>query len=175
MTRHGLLSPGAAQGHAWDPQDTRRRRTGPAHKDPVAAGGAAAPGPGDPGGAEQARLRRKAGVHGQIAHRISGLMQGNAARCDDLRRRLAVLRVPGGPPSAARAAAVVEQEIQALERIIAWQAGTAGWHLGEARRLRDLAGGQRGPEGPAAAPAPGRTISGETTRQPGGCGQAEGA
>jgi hypothetical protein len=175
MTRHSLLSPGAAQGHAREPRDTRRRRTGPAYEDPVAADGAAAPGPGDPGGAEQARLRRKAGVHGQVPHWISGLMQGNVASCDDLRRRLAVLRVPGGPLSAAGAAAMVKQEIQALERIIAWQAGTAGWHLGEARRLRDLAGRANRPEGPAAAAAPGRTISGETTRQPGGCGQAGGA
>jgi hypothetical protein len=51
---------------------------------------------------------------------------------------------PGGPLSAAGAAAVVEQEIQALERIIARQARTAGWHLGEARRLRDLAGRSKG-------------------------------
>jgi hypothetical protein len=83
-------------------------------------------------------------VHGQVAHWISGLMQGNAASCDDLRRRLAVLRVPGGPLSAAGTAAMVEQEIRALERIIAWQAMTAGWHLGEARRLRDLAGRAKG-------------------------------
>jgi hypothetical protein len=54
-------------------------------------------------------------------------------------------------------------------------AGTAGWHLGEARRLRELAGRVNGTEGPAAAPAPGQTISGQTTRQPGGCGQAGGA
>ena len=63
------------------------------------------------------------------ADRISKFMQGNAASCGDLRRRLAVLRFPGGPPSAAGAAAAGEQEIQALERITALQAGTAGWHL----------------------------------------------
>lgn len=171
MTRHGLLSPGAAQGRARETQDTRRRRAGPVYEDPAAADSAAALDADDLGDAEQARLRRRAGVHSQVASWISGLMQGNTASCDDLRRRLAALRVPGGPPSAA----AVEQEIQALERIIAWQAGTAGWHLGEARRLRDLAGRANRPEGPAAAAAPGRTISGDTTRQPDGCGQAGGA
>jgi hypothetical protein len=42
-------------------------------------------------------------------------------------------------------------------------------------RLRELAGRVNGTEDPAAAPAPGQTISGQTTRQPGGCGQAGGA
>ncbi len=167
MTRHSLLSPGAAQ----ELRDTRPRRAGPVYEDPAAADSAAAPGADDPGDAEQTRLRRRAGVHSQVASWISGLMQGNTASCDDLRRRRAALRVPGGPPSAA----AVEQEIQALERITAWQDRTVTWHPGETRRLRDLAGRANRPEGPAAPAAPGRTISGETTRQPGGCGQAGGA
>jgi hypothetical protein len=85
------------------------------------------------------------------------------------------MRFPGAPASAPGAAAVVELEVQALERIIGWEARTVASHLGEARRLRDLAGHLNGPEGPAATLAPGQTISGETTPQPGGCGQAGGA
>lgn len=135
----------------------------------MAADSAAVPGADDPGGAEQARLWRKACVHSQVARWIFGLMQGNTASCDDLQWRLAVLRVSGGPPSAAGGTS------RALERIITWQAGTAGWHLGEARRLRDPAGRVIRPEGPAAAAAPGRKISADTTRQPDGCGHAGGA
>jgi hypothetical protein len=138
MTRLGLLLPGAAQ----ELQDARHRRAAPAYEDSAAAGGAAAFDAGDPGGAERARLRRKAGVHGHVASWICGLMQATppaAMICGSWQ--------PCGfpaPPSAAGAAVAVEREVQALERIIAWQARTAGWHLGEARRLRDLAGWAKG-------------------------------
>ena len=139
MTRLGLLLPGAAQ----EPQDARQWRAGPAYSDSAAAGGAAAFDPDDPSGAERARLRRKAGAHSHAGSWISGLMQGKVASRDDL-RRLAALRVPCAPPSAAEAAVGVEQEVQVLERIIARQARTAGWHLGEGRRPRDLAGRAKG-------------------------------
>jgi hypothetical protein len=102
-------------------------------------------------------------------------MQGNIASRGDLRRRLAALRFPGAPTSAARAAAVIEPEVQTLERIIAWQARTVASHLGEARRLRNLAEHLNGPEDTATALAPGQAINGETTPQPDGCSQAEGA
>jgi len=175
MTRRGLLSPVAAQRRPVSARSPALLDQGPTDEDFTDADGGPVLDADDPGDAEQARLRRRAAAHGQFASCISGLIQGNTARRDDLRRRLAVLRVPGGPPSAAGAAAAVEQEIQVLERIIAWQAGTAGWHLGEARRLRGLAGRASGTEGPAALAAPGRTISSEITRQPDGCGQAGGA
>jgi hypothetical protein len=174
MTRRGLLYPGAAQSPPASAGRPALLEQGPAHEDYATADGVTVLDADDPGDAERARLRRKAGVHTQVAGWISGLIEGNTASCGDLRRRLAVLRVPGAPPSAARAAAAVEQEIQMLDRIIAHQARTAGWHLGEARRLRGLAGRASETEGPAALAVPGRTISGETTRQPDG-GQAGGA
>jgi len=83
----------------------------------------------------------------------------------------------GWPPCGSRRTAVRCQSsrcgragIQTLEQIIVWQAGPAAWHLGEARPLGDLAGRASEPEGPAAAPTTGQTISGETTPQWGGGG-----
>ena len=175
MTRRSLLYPSAAQGPPAGTGRPALLEQGPAYEDSATADGVMVLDADDPGDAERVRLRRKASVHTRVASWISGLIEGNTASCGDLRRRLAVLRFPGAPPSAARAAAAVEQEIQILERIIAWQAGTAGWHLSEARRLRGLSGRASGTEGPAALAVPGWTISGETTRQPGGCGQAGGA
>ncbi len=67
MTRHGLLAPGAAQGRAREPRDTRPRRAGPVYEGPAAADSAAALDADDPGDAEQTRLRRRAGVHSQVA------------------------------------------------------------------------------------------------------------
>ena len=125
----------------------------------------------DPAARERARLRRKASMHGQVASWISELTQGNTARCEDLRQRLAALRVLGGSP----AGAALEQEIATLDRIVAWQLKTVDWHLAEACRLRDQEARINGPGDPAAAPVPGQTINAETARQPGGCGQTGGA
>ena len=87
-------------------------------------------------------------MHSQVASWISGLMQGNTASCVISGGGWQSCGFPARPPSAAGAAAAVEQEVRALERIIAWQARAAGWHLGEARRLRDLAGRAKGAERP---------------------------
>ena len=108
------------------------------------AGGAASP---DSAGRA---LSRKAGMHSQIAVRVSELIQGNAAEREDLRRRLAVLEVPGGPPIAAASAAALTHEIATLDRIIAWQARTAAWHVSEARRLWDAAARRGRPASPRA-------------------------
>jgi hypothetical protein len=95
--------------------------------------------------AERARLLRKACVHGQVAVQISEIMQGNVAKRENLRQRLAGLRPPGdqaapgsatgtSPPSAS-----LRHEIEVLDRIIAWHMKTIGWHQEEERRLRDQA------------------------------------
>ncbi len=89
-----------------------------------------------------------------------------AGRTTQRRQRLAGLSVPGAVP---------EREIATLDRIIAWQIRTAGWHLGEARRLRGQAGRVNGTDDPPAASAPGQAINAETARQPGGRGQTGGA
>jgi hypothetical protein len=58
-------------------------------------------------------------------------MQGNAARAEDLRQRLATHG--GTQPGAALA-----REIE-TGRIVAWQVKTVDWHPAEARRLREQA------------------------------------
>jgi hypothetical protein len=143
MLRQRLLHGGTAQDPARVLLEARRQLTGPAHEYSASPSGA---GPvmrtitvtrNDPGsGARRACIAR-------FANWISALTPGNAASRADL-RRLAARWAPGAPPSAAEAAAAVEQEVQALERIIARQARAAGWHLGEAGRLRTWPDGQKG-------------------------------
>jgi len=171
LTGRGPLAGGITHGLARTLRGAWRRPAGHEREMPAAPVISAAVGGNDPVAAERARLRRKASVHGQVAIQISGLMQDNAARCEDLRQRLTALRAAGGLPDASAAAAALGREIQVLDRIIAWQARTVDWHLGEARRLRDQARRVNGPEDPAAAPAPGQTIDAETARRPGGRGQ----
>jgi hypothetical protein len=85
---------------------------------------------------------------------ISALMQGNIGERDDIRQRLAGLRFPGGHPadgsltSQTSACASLQQEIEVLDRIIAWQLKTIDWHLEEDRRLRAQATRTTGPQAP---------------------------
>jgi hypothetical protein len=94
---------------------------------------------------ERARQLRKACVYGQVAVQISEIMQGNVAKREDLRQRLAGLQPPGdqaAPGSAtgnSSPGASLRHEIEVLDRIIAWQVKTIDWHLKEERRLRDQA------------------------------------
>ena len=104
MTRRSLWPPDAAQGAARELRDARHQLADPAYEDSPAADSARVLDADDPGSAEQERLRRKAGVHSQVASWICELMQGNIASRGDLRRRLAALRFPGAPASAAGAA-----------------------------------------------------------------------
>lgn len=174
MTRRSLWPPDAAQGAARELRDARHQLADPAYEDSPAADSLGSltltiPGvrSGTGCGARKvctARLRAGSASSCRATSPAGVISGGGWLPCGSPVPRL----LPLGRP-------VVELELQALERIIGWQARTVASHLGEARRLRDLAGHSNGPEGPAAALAPGQTISGETTPQPGGCGQAGGA
>ncbi len=111
-------------------------------------------------GARRARLLRKAAVHGQVVIQVSALMQGNIGERDDIRQRLACLRLPGdgSVTSQASARASLRQEIEVLNRIIAWQLKTIDWHAEEDRRLRAQATRMRGPQAPPVTAPQAETI-----------------
>jgi len=133
-----------------------RRRHQPAEnagtaREPSAAvlPASAAPGEEGQGSAVQARLLQKANAHEWMAAQISGLMQGNVARSEDLRRlagslRPAVQLTDGSRGGRPPARASLRDEIEMLDRIIAWQAKTISWHRDEGRLLREQAAGMRG-------------------------------
>jgi len=107
--------------------------------------------------AERARLLRKANAHERVATQISDLMQGNVARIEDL-RLLARLVPPadqharGSGGSRLPAGGSLRNEIEVLDRIIAWQIKTISWHADEGRRLRQEAARIRGRQAPGDAP-----------------------
>lgn len=128
--------PAENAGSAWQPSA------------PVPPGGPA-PEEEDHSSAERARLLRKASAHERVATQISELMQGNVTRSEDLRRLAAVLRPAGQQPGGSGggplpAGASLGNEIEVLDRIIAWQIKTISWHADEGRRLREQAARIRG-------------------------------
>lgn len=131
----------------------RRRRNQPAENARRAREAAAAVPPGSSapegearGAAVRSQLIRKASAHERMAAQISELMQGNVARSEDLRRLAGSLRpavqlaeYSGGGRLPTRAS--VRDEIEMLDRIIAWQTKTISWHTDEGRFLREQAAG----------------------------------
>ena len=96
------------------------------------------------GSAERARLLRKASAHAWMAAQISELMQGNVARSEDLRRLAGTLQAADQHADGSRGGrlpgrASPRDEIQMLERIIAWQSKAISWHRDEGRRLCEQA------------------------------------
>jgi len=71
LTGRGPLADGITQGLIRTLRGAWHRLAGAAREVPVAPGGSAALDDNDPGSAERARLRRRAGVHGQVAIQIS--------------------------------------------------------------------------------------------------------
>lgn len=133
----------------------RRRRNQPAENAGRAreASAAVPPGSSDPeedgqGSAVQARLLRKASAHEWMAAQVTQLMQGNVARSEDLRRlagsmRPAVQLAEGSRGSRLPAPPSPRDEIEMLDRIVAWQTKTISWHRNEGRLLREQAAGLR--------------------------------
>ena len=125
----------------------RRRRNQPAENTRSAWQPSVAVPPGSPapeeeghGNAERTRLLRNASAHEWVATQISELMQGNVARSEDLRRLAALLRPAGGSERGPLpASASLRNEIEVLDRIIAWQIKTISWHRDEGRRLGEQA------------------------------------
>lgn len=100
-----------------------------------------APDEEDHDSAEWARLLRKANAHERVATQISDLMRGNIARSEDLRLLARLVRpadqhARGSGASRLPAGASLRNEIEVLDRIIAWQIKTISWHADEGRRLR---------------------------------------
>lgn len=149
MTRHRFPPHGPAQGPARNYCAV-----------PVRAAGL---GPDDCRGTGPARLRHGTALHGQVTVRMPVLVQGCAVTREGL-RRLAALRFPRPPP------AVMAARLSRRSTIVAGQARTMDRQLSEARRLPGRA---------ARAASEGRArragdLRRDHTRQPGGCGQAEG-
>ncbi len=134
----------------------RRRRNQPAENAGSAREASAAVPPGSSApdeeghdSAERARLLRKASAHAWMAAQISGLMRGNVARSEDLRRLAGSLRLADHHADGSRggrlpARASLQDEIKMLDRIIACQIKTISWHRDEGRRLREQAARIRG-------------------------------
>lgn len=170
MTRHGLLPPGAAQ----ELRDARYRQAAWRMRIPWSLTALRPSTPTIPAmrsrpGCSQSRCA-------QPGRELD--LQAHAGQ-----RRQAGMTSAAGRPAGSRRAAVRRRGSRRGRAgdpgtgadHTAWQSGTAGWRLGEARRLRDLAGRATGPDGPAAAPAPDRTITDETALRSGDRGQAGGA
>jgi hypothetical protein len=132
------------------PAQRRRRKQAAENAGSTREASAAVP-PGSPApkdegqiNAEQARLLRKANAHRWVATQISELMQGNVARNEELRRLAGFLppadqHADGSGGGRLPASASLRNEIEVLDRIIAWQTKTISWHMDEGRRLREQA------------------------------------
>jgi hypothetical protein len=83
-----------------------------------------------------------------LAQPLRGGRHWLAGRADQ-----AVAKPGGVPPDTA-----LPSELKNLDRIVAWQIETTGWHLAEARRLRDHAALIGGPLDPTAGQAADGTI-----------------